>query len=39
LDRIAQPLASLEEAFRPLVKQLTPDLEPDMELHIDGEDK
>jgi hypothetical protein len=37
LDRIALPLAALEEAFRPLVKQLSPDLEPDLELHIDGE--
>jgi hypothetical protein len=37
LDRIAHPLAALEEAFRPLVKQLTPDMEPDLELHIDGE--
>ena len=39
LDRIAPPLAALEETFRPLVKQLTPDLEPDVELHLaeDGE--
>ena len=39
LDRVAQPLAALEETFRPLVKQLTPDLEPDLELHLaeDGE--
>jgi hypothetical protein len=37
LDRIAQPLAVLEETFRPLVKQLTPDLEPDLELHLAGE--
>ena len=34
LDRIAPPLAALEETFRPLVKQLTPDLEPDLELHL-----
>ena len=37
LDRIVQPLAALEETFRPLVKQLTPDLEPDLELHLAGE--
>ena len=37
LDRIAEPLAALEETFRPLVKQLTPDLEPDLELHLAGE--
>jgi hypothetical protein len=34
LDRIAPPLAALEETFRPLLKQLTPDLEPEFELHI-----
>ena len=39
LDRVAQPLAALEETFRPLVKQLTPDLEPDLELHLSGEDE
>ena len=37
LDRIAQPLATLDETFRPLVRQLTPDLEPDLELHLAGE--
>ncbi len=35
LDRIAQPLDALEETFRPLVQQLTPDAEPDLELHLD----
>jgi hypothetical protein len=34
LDRVVGPLAALEETFRPLVKQLTPDLEPDLELHL-----
>jgi hypothetical protein len=34
LERVAPPLAALEETFRPLVKQLTPDLEPDFELHL-----
>ena len=28
LDRIEAPLDALEEAFRPLVSDLTPDLEP-----------
>jgi hypothetical protein len=37
LDRIAKPLAALEETFRPLVKQLTPDMEPDLELHLEEE--
>ena len=37
LDRIAQPLAALEETFHPLVKQLTPDMEPDLALNLDGE--
>jgi len=31
LDRIAPPLDALEEAFRPLVSDLTPDLEPCVE--------
>ena len=37
LDRIVPPLAGLEETFRPLVKQLTPDMEPDLELYLEGE--
>ena len=37
LDRLVGSLAALEEIFRPLVKQLTPDLEPDLELHLSGE--
>jgi hypothetical protein len=37
MDRIAPPLAALEETFRPLLKQLTPDLEPDLELHLAGD--
>ena len=28
LDRIAPPLESLEETFRPLIASLTPDMEP-----------
>jgi hypothetical protein len=37
LDRLAESLGALEGTFRPLVKQLTPDLEPDLELHLAGE--
>ncbi len=37
LNRITAPLESLEQAFRPLMRQLTPDLEPDVELHLEGE--
>jgi hypothetical protein len=37
LDRVVPPLAALEEAFRPLVKQLTPDMEPAVGLYLDGE--
>jgi hypothetical protein len=37
LDRIAQPLAALEETFQPLVKALTPDLEPAFEFHMEDE--
>ena len=37
LERVAPPLAALEEIFRPLAKQLTPDMEPDLELHLYGE--
>ena len=35
LDRITAPLSALDETFRPLVKDLTPDLEPDTELRLD----
>ena len=38
LDRVAGPLAALEETFHPLLKDLTPDLEPDTELRL-GEDE
>ncbi|MCX6626473.1 MAG: hypothetical protein NTW28_02415 [Candidatus Solibacter sp.] len=37
LDRLTQPLAALEVTFRPWVKQLTPDMEPDLELHLGEE--
>jgi hypothetical protein len=36
LERLAKPLASLEETFRPLLKGLTPLMEPDGELHLEG---
>jgi hypothetical protein len=36
LDRLVESLAALEETLRPLVKQLTPDQEPDLELHLSG---
>ena len=28
LERVVKPLESLEEAFRPLMQELTPDIEP-----------
>jgi hypothetical protein len=39
LDRIAEPLEALEAAFRPLVKDLTPGVEPatGWRLEEDGE--
>ena len=39
IDRIAEPLEALEAAFRPLVKDLTPDVEPatGLRLEEDGE--
>jgi hypothetical protein len=39
MERVGPPLAALEEIFRPLVKQLTPDMEPALELHLDGDGK
>ena len=36
LERLVKPLAGLEETFRPLVNGLTPLMEPDFELHLDG---
>jgi hypothetical protein len=35
LDRIAQPLEALEEVFRPLIRELTPDMEPAFRLGIE----
>jgi hypothetical protein len=31
LDRVVAPLESLEEVFRPLVRDLTPEMEPSFE--------
>jgi hypothetical protein len=39
LDRIVAPLQALEETFRPLVKDLPPDLEPALELGAEEEDQ
>jgi hypothetical protein len=36
LDRIATPLAALEETFRPLIKDLRPDTEPAFEFHMEN---
>jgi len=35
LERIAIPLAALEEAFRPMVKGLSPEIEPAFGFHIE----
>jgi hypothetical protein len=37
LDRITQPLDALEAAFRPLVKDLSPDLEPSVDFRVEAE--
>jgi hypothetical protein len=37
LDRIAPPLEALEQAFRPLVEDLPPDLEPAVEFRAEAE--
>jgi hypothetical protein len=37
LDRITSPLTALEQTFRPLAISLTPDMEPDPELHLEEE--
>jgi hypothetical protein len=36
LDGVAQPLESLEEIFRPLVKDLSPELEPVLEFYVEA---
>jgi hypothetical protein len=37
LDRLTQALAGLEQVFRPLIQQLTPEMEPDVELQLGEE--
>jgi hypothetical protein len=37
LDSVTQPLESLEEAFRPLAKDLPPDLEPVLEMFVEAD--
>jgi len=37
LERVAPPLAALEEIFRPLARELKPEMAPDLELHLYGE--
>lgn len=37
LEKITVPLDALEAAFRPLVRDLTPDMEPDVTFHMEDE--
>jgi hypothetical protein len=37
LNRLTEALAGLEQVFRPLIQQLTPEMEPDVDLHLGGE--
>jgi hypothetical protein len=39
LDRIAPPLDALEEAFRPLVRDLTPGIEPAVAFSADEDEQ
>jgi hypothetical protein len=36
LDRLIQPLQTLEETFRPLTKDLSPDVEPSVEFRVEA---
>ena len=36
LDRLTQPLETLEEIFRPLTNDLSPDLEPAVEFRVEA---
>jgi hypothetical protein len=38
MDRIAQPLAALQEIFQPLVHQLTPEIEPASSFRMEEDD-
>jgi hypothetical protein len=37
LDRVAAPLETLEQAFRPLVRTLSQEMEPAFEFRADGD--
>jgi hypothetical protein len=37
LDALTQPLDALEETFRPLTKDLSPDLEPSVEFRMEAD--
>jgi hypothetical protein len=37
LDSVTQPLESLEEVFRPLARDLPPDLEPVLEMFVEAD--
>jgi hypothetical protein len=37
LESVTQPIESLEEVFRPLVKDLPPDLEPVLEMFVEAD--
>jgi hypothetical protein len=37
LDALVRPLEALEEAFRPLAKNLSPDLEPSVEFRMEAD--
>jgi hypothetical protein len=39
IESLLAPLAALEETFRPLVRDLTPDLEPATGLYVEREPK
>jgi hypothetical protein len=39
LDRVVGALDTLEETFRPLAAQLSPEMEPDTGLRLAGEDQ
>ena len=36
LSRLVQPLEKLEESFRPLTQNLSPDLEPSVEFRVEA---
>jgi hypothetical protein len=37
MDGVTQPLESLEEVFRPLAKDLPPDLEPVLQMFVEAD--